>query len=225
MYITQGLHRSLLETPERVATICDDRQRTFAELGDRIARFASALQGLGVASGDRVAILSLNSDRYLEYLFGVPWADAVLNPINTRWSAQEVAYCLNDSDSRVLLVDDSLAPVVPALREECPQLQTVIHAGDGPTPDGMLSYEDLVAAAAPIPDCRRGGDSLAGLFYTGGTTGFSKGVMVSHTNLVTSAMGCTATGEFVSAGGSYLHAAPMFHAADQAGGTSMRRPD
>ncbi|MEQ1788193.1 MAG: AMP-binding protein, partial [Acidimicrobiales bacterium] len=218
MYITQGLQRSLLETPERVATICGDRQRTFAEVGDRIGRFASALQGIGVASGDRVAILSLNSDRYLEYLFAVPWADAVLNPINTRWSATEVAYCLNDSDSRVLLVDDALAPHVPALREACPQLRTVIHAGDGPTPDGMLSYEDLVAAATPIPDCRRGGDSLAGLFYTGGTTGFSKGVMLSHTNLVTSAMGCTATGEFVSAGGTYLHAAPMFHAADQAGG-------
>ena len=82
----------------------------------------------------------------------------------------------------------------------------------------MLAYEDLLAAATPIPDVRRGGDSLAGLFYTGGTTGFSKGVMLSHTNLVTSAMGCTATGEFVSAGGTYLHAAPMFHAADQAGG-------
>ncbi|MEO7574006.1 MAG: long-chain fatty acid--CoA ligase [Acidimicrobiales bacterium] len=218
MYITQGLHRSLLETPDRVATICGDRQRTFAELGDRIARLAGALQGLGVASGDRVAILSLNSDRYLEYLFAVPWADAVLNPINTRWSDQEVAYCLNDSDSRVLVVDDALAPMVPALREQCPQLATVVHAGDGPTPDGLLSYEDMLAAADPIPDVRRGGQSLAGLFYTGGTTGFSKGVMLSHTNLVTSAMGCTATGEFVSAGGSYLHAAPMFHAADQAGG-------
>lgn len=218
MYLTQGLQRSLQQTPERVATICGDRQRTFAELGDRIARFADALHTLDVASGERVAILSLNSDRYLEYLFAVPWADAVLNPINTRWSAAEVAYCLNDSDSRVLLVDDALAPMVPALREECPQLRAVIHAGDGPTPDGMVSYEKLVAAATPIGDCRRRGDSLAGLFYTGGTTGFSKGVMLSHTNLVTSAMGSTATGEFVSAGGTYLHAAPMFHAADQAGG-------
>ena len=218
MYITQGLHRSLQQTPEQIATICGDRQRTFAELGDRIARLASALQGLGVASGDRVAILSLNSDRYLEYLFAVPWADAVLNPVNTRWSAQEVAYSLNDSDSRVVLVDDALGAMVPALREQCPQLQTVIHAGDGPTPDGMHAYEDLIAGASPIPDVRRGGDSLAGLFYTGGTTGFSKGVMLSHANLMTSAMGCTATGEFVSAGGTYLHAAPMFHAADQAGG-------
>ncbi len=52
----------------------------------------------------------------------MPWADAVLNPINTRWSDQEVAYCLNDSDSRVLLVDDAMAPMVPALREQCPQL-------------------------------------------------------------------------------------------------------
>jgi acyl-CoA synthetase (AMP-forming)/AMP-acid ligase II len=217
MYITQGLHRSLQQTPARIATICGDRQRTFAELGDRIARLAAALQELGVASGDRVAILSLNSDRYLEYLFGVPWADAVLNPINTRWSDQEVAYCLNDSDSRVLLVDDALAPMVPALREQCAHLETVIYAGDGPMPDGLLAYEDLLAAASPIPDCRRGGDSLAGLFYTGGTTGFSKGVMLSHRNLVTSAMGCTATGEFLSVGGTYLHAAPMFHAADQAG--------
>ena len=152
MYITQGLHRSLIEAPDRIATICGDRQRTFAELGDRIARFADALHTVGVASGDRVAILSLNSDRYLEYLFGVPWADAVLNPINTRWSAQEVAYCLNDSDSRVLLVDDAMAPHVPALREQCPQLRTVIHVGDGATPDGMLAYEDLLAAATPIPD-------------------------------------------------------------------------
>ncbi|MET0903486.1 MAG: long-chain-fatty-acid--CoA ligase [Acidimicrobiales bacterium] len=217
MYITQGLHRSLLETPDRLATTCGDRQRTFAELGDRVARLADALHTLGVASGDRVAILSLNSDRYLEYLFGVPWADAVLNPINTRWSAQEVAYCLNDSDSRVLLVDDAMAPHVPELREQCPQLRTVVHAGDGAAPDGTLAYEDLLAAAAGIPDVRRGGDSLAGLFYTGGTTGFSKGVMLSHRNLVTSAMGCTATGEFMSVGGTYLHAAPMFHAADQAG--------
>ena len=121
----------------------------------------------------------------------------------------------------MLLVDDALAPMVPSLREQCPQLTTVIHAGDGPTPDGLLPYEDLLAAATPVPDCRRGGDSLAGLFYTGGTTGFSKGVMLSHANLVTSAIGCTATGEFVSAGGTYLHAAPMFHAADQAG--TLRR--
>ena len=218
MYITQGLHRSLIESPDRIATIYADRRRTFAELGDRIARLADALHGVGVASGDRVAILSLNSDRYLEYLFGVPWADAVLIPINTRWSTQEVAYCLDDSDSHVLLVDDAMAPHVPALREQCPQLRTVIHLGDGATPDGTLAYEDLLAAATPTSDVRRSGDSLAGLFYTGGTTGFSKGVMLSHANLVTSALGCTATGEFVSPGGTYLHAAPMFHAADQAGG-------
>ena len=122
--------------------------------------FHAAEAGLVGLDGTVVAVVSggnVDPDRYLEYLFGVPWANAVLNPINTRWSAQEVAYCLNDSDSRVLLVDDALAPMVPALREACPQLQTVIHAGDGPTPDGMLSYEDLVAAATPIPDCRRGG--------------------------------------------------------------------
>ena len=100
----------------------------------RAEMVADALHTVGVASGDRVAILSLNSDRYLEYLFGVPWADAVLNPINTRWSAPEVAYCLNDSDSRVLLVDDAMAPHVPALHEQCPQCRVLATLEGTPLP-------------------------------------------------------------------------------------------
>ena len=95
--------------------------------------------------GDRVAILSLNSDRYLEYLFAVPWADAVLNPINTRWSRAGGGLL----PARLRLPRPAgrrrLRPAwSAALREQCPQLKTVIHAGDGATPDGMLAYEDLL---------------------------------------------------------------------------------
>ena len=71
---------------------------------------------LGVGDGDRVAMLALNSDRYNEYLLAVPWANAVLNPVNFRWSVAEIAYALRDSASRVLLVDDMFAPMLPALR-------------------------------------------------------------------------------------------------------------
>jgi acyl-CoA synthetase (AMP-forming)/AMP-acid ligase II len=216
MYLTQTLHRALQQEPDRLATIFGDRTRTVAESADRVARLAGALHALGVASGDRVGILALNSDRYHEYLLAVPWADAVLNPINIRWSPAEIAYSLRESRTSVLLVDDTFAQMVPALRNAWQELSTVIYMGDGETPDGMLDYEHLVASTEPVADARRGGDELLGLYYTGGTTGTPKGVMLSHRNLLTSALGSLATGSFLSPGGRLLHAAPMFHLADGA---------
>lgn len=194
MYLTQGLHRSVQQTPDAVMTVFGGRKRTFREVADRVARLAGALRGLGVGDGDRVAMLSLNSDRYHEYLLAVPWANAVLNPVNIRWSLAEIGYSLKDSQSTVLFIDDAFAPMLPALRQDYPELATVIHTGDGPAPEGALSYEALIAEAEPIADARRGGDEVAGLFYTGGTTGFPKGVMLSHTAMLTSTLGAIATG-------------------------------
>ncbi|MFC4947914.1 acyl-CoA synthetase [Pseudonocardia sp. GCM10023141] len=214
MYLTQALHRAVQQTPDQPATIFGERRRTWAECADRVARLAGAFQALGVAPGDRIAILALNSDNYHEYLLATPWADAVLNPVNVRWSPAEIAYSLVDSDTRVLLVDDAFAAMVPALREQCPDLATVIHCGEAPTPDGTLGYEALIAEHEPVPDAHRSGDALAGIFYTGGTTGFPKGVMLSHTNMLVSALGSTANGGFMTRGGRLLHTAPMFHLAD-----------
>lgn len=216
MYLTQGLHRAVQQTPDRVATIYGNRIQSCVASAKRIARLAGALRGLGVKSGDRVGMLALNSDRYHEYLLAVPWADAVLNPINIRWSPAEIAYSLRDSQTNVLLVDDAFVQAVPALRNAYPDLNTIIHCGDGPTPAGMLDYEDLVAASEPVEDVRRSGDQLAGVFYTGGTTGSPKGVMLSHANLVTSALGMLSIGSFLTRGGRLLHVAPLFHLADLA---------
>lgn len=216
MYLTQGLHRAVQSTPDAVATVFGDRERTFREHVDRIARFAGALQGLGVQSGGRVAMLSLNSDRYAEYLLAVPWADAVLNPVNIRWSPREIAYSLNDSGTEVLLVDDTFVPGVAPLREACPGVHTFVYCGEAEAPEGTVSYEELVAGSDHVPDARRSDDEIAGVFYTGGTTGFPKGVMLSHKNLVTSALGTVATGELLSGEARFMHAAPMFHLADLA---------
>ena len=214
MYLTQGLHRAVQQQPDEIMTVFGERRRTVREVVGRVARLAGALRETGVRGGDRVAMLSLNSDRYHEYLLAVPWADAVLNPVNTRWSAAEIGYSLRDSGSRALLVDDAFAPLVPELREACPELATVIHAGDSPAPEGIPGYEDLVAAADPVQDARRGGSDLAGLFYTGGTTGFPRGVMLSHDNLGVSWLGSAASGTLVRPGSRTLHVAPMFHLAD-----------
>ncbi|HVE24719.1 MAG TPA: AMP-binding protein, partial [Sporichthya sp.] len=171
MNITQHLQRNALHTPDCESTICGDRVRNWRETRERVARLAGALRSLGVASGDRVAILSLNSDRFVEYLFAVPWADAVINPVNIRWSPGEIAYSLQDSGTSVLFVDDAFAAMLPALRAQVPGLRTVVHCGDGTTPEGALDYESLIAEHAPIDVARRSGEALAGILYTGGTTG------------------------------------------------------
>ncbi|UVE16018.1 long-chain-fatty-acid--CoA ligase [Pseudomonas sp. LS44] len=213
MYITQGLHRHIQSRPNATAIRYRGRSVSYAEFGERVARLAGALKNLGVTSGERVAMLSLNSQRYIEYYQAVPWADAVLNPVNIRWSVAEIVYSLDDSETSVLIVDDAFLGLAGKVIEAAKTLRLVIYAGDGETPEGMLSYEALLAGSEPVEDARRGGDSLLGIFYTGGTTGFPKGVMLSHNNMGFSGLAAinqTGYGPHTV----YLHAMPMFHVAD-----------
>ncbi len=212
MYLTQPLHKALRECPEATATVFGERRQTYSQFAGRVARVAGALGAIDVAAGDRVAMLSLNSDRYLEYVYGVLWAGAVINPINIRWSAREIAYSLDDCDCAVLLIDDTFLPLLDELRERSASLSTMIYVGQSDCPDGLLDYESLLAEAAEVADAHRSGDDLAAVLYTGGTTGMPKGVMLSHRNLYSNALGAVA----VSARPPHavgLHAAPMFHVA------------
>ncbi|MFP5306960.1 MAG: long-chain-fatty-acid--CoA ligase [Gammaproteobacteria bacterium] len=212
-YLTQAIHRAMRQYPQRTATVCCGRRRSYAEVGERVARAAAALRQLGMEAGERVGILSMNSDRYLEAYFAVWWGGGAINPLNIRWSAREIAYALDDSDTRVLIVDDSFAPMVAELSERARRLRTVIFAGDAQAPAGMFDYEQLIAEHAPAADAMRSGADLAGVFYTGGTTGRPKGVMLSHANLYAGTFVGLAEG-VARADDIGLHAAPMFHLAD-----------
>ncbi len=213
MRLTQFLTSAADTFPNRIASIDGDRQHTWSEWHGRITRLAAALRGLGMAAGDRVAILALNSDRYTEYLYAIWWAGGAVVPMNTRWSAAENAYSLSDSGAQILFIDRSFAPMIDAIRAEAEGVRTVIHMGDDAAPEGMVSYEDLIAQHAPCADAMRGGEDLAGLFYTGGTTGFPKGVMLPHRALWYNAL-MTAREFRFGRDTRYLHVAPMFHLAD-----------
>jgi len=208
--VTHGLRRSLQINPNGPATVYGTRRRTWREVGERVSRLAAALVSLGIIPGDRVAVLSLNSDRYLELYLAVAWAGAVIVPLNIRWSPIENEDALRDCRASVLAIDKTFAATGAVLAKAIRGLR-IVYADDGDTP-GMESYESLIEQSRPMPDVMRTGADLAGIFYTGGTTGRSKGVMLSHHNLVASAQSCL--GEGVLPGtATCLHAAPMFHMA------------
>jgi long-chain acyl-CoA synthetase len=208
--LTQGLRRAAQVNARGTATICGERRRSWGEVQQRIARLAGALRGLGVAPGDRVAILALNGDRYFEAYYAVPWAGGVIVPLNTRLAAPEIAAILQDCGAGLLLVDAAFLPMLDGLGVA---LRAVVHLGDDAAPAGLAGYEALIAATAPVEDADRQGRDLAGLFYTGGSTGRAKGVMLGHDNLVANAVNaCYLIGYDRST--VYLHAASMCYLTD-----------
>ncbi|MBN9390972.1 MAG: long-chain-fatty-acid--CoA ligase [Chloroflexi bacterium] len=220
MYLTQALKRSAQTHGREAATIFQGRTHTWQELQGRVAKLAGALQQLGLKTNDRVAILSLNSDRYLELYFAVPWAGGVVVPMNTRWAVAEHIYSLNDSGATILVVDDRFESLVPQLLAGANTVTNVLYAGDGPVPEGMVSYETALEEADPVEDALRGNEDLAGIYYTGGTTGFPKGVMLSHAALWSNAISNMHEMDFKS-DSIYLHAPPMFHLADGAASNAV----
>lgn len=214
MSVTYGLHRALLLNRSGTATIFEGRRRSWTEVGDRVARLAGALKTLGVEPGDRVAVLMMNQDRYLELYFAVAWAGAVIVPLNIRWSTAENADAISDCRPKVLVVDAAFAKMGVELAQGLETLK-LVYADDAAVelPPDTLNYEELIAGAEPVPDAEADETALAGIFYTGGTTGRSKGVMLSHRNLLANARNMKAEG-LATAEGTYLHVAPMFHLAN-----------
>ncbi len=215
IYITQSVHRNCQKFPNQLATVFKDRKHTWTQFRNRVARFAGGLQKIGVQENDRVGILALNSDRYLEFYMGVPWAGAACVPLNTRWSVKENAYTINDCETTVLLVDDEYLHMVPGLKKEGVSVKEYIYIGEKDCPEGMYDYEKMIAENEPVEDACRNTLDLAGVYYTGGTTGFPKGAMITHMGLWSSAMAMISESG-IGAGDVYLHAAPMFHLADGA---------
>jgi len=208
--LTQLLRKAARERPQDVAIVDGARRLGFAELAERSARLAAALHEFGVRAGDRVGLLAHNSHRYAEFLMGAWWAGAVVNPVNTRWSAAEASASLDDCDTRILLVDEHFADMAAGLPERAACLRSLVFCGNGPPPHGMADLEALLAAARPAADADRGFDDLAVVMYTGGTTGRPKGVMLSHRNLLVNALATAAVfPEPLDRVG--LVAAPMFH--------------
>jgi long-chain acyl-CoA synthetase len=143
MYLTQGLRRAQQIRPKATSTVFRGRRRTWSETAERVARFAGGLKAAGVRPGDRVAILALNSDRYFELMYAIPWLGAAMVPVNTRLAPPEIQYILEDSRARALFVDGATKAHATALAGKMPTVEAVFYLDDGMPPEGMARGEDL----------------------------------------------------------------------------------
>ncbi|MFZ9016375.1 MAG: class I adenylate-forming enzyme family protein [Ilumatobacteraceae bacterium] len=195
-----ALRRAEATALHHEALVCGDTRLTYAEFGGRLRRLHGALVDLGTSPGDRVAVLSSNSIPFVELYCAISMAGRVQVPLNFRWAEPELAYALEDSGARILVCDRD-----PGRLADIVERVVRIDLGD---------YDELLAAATTLDfdEASVAEDDLAGLFYTGGTTGVSKGVMLTHRNLVTNAWNMQVT-QPLTPDDRYLVMAPMFHAA------------
>ncbi|RAY11252.1 acyl-CoA synthetase [Actinomadura craniellae] len=164
--------------PDRPALVAGDRRLTYRELNERASRVGHHLAGAGVRAGEHVAILSWNRAEWLESMLGIFKIRAVPIPVNYRYVAGELRHVLTDSDSVALIGERSLLARVAEIRAELPKLRHVVVLEDGSAdeiPDAV-PYEEALAAAAASDDFPPRSDDDRYIMYTGGTTGYPKGV-------------------------------------------------
>ncbi len=188
------------------AVVDGEKRFTYAEYAERTHRLANALRGMGVKPGDRVSFMTYNTHQLLEAYYGVLEAGAVLNPLNVRLAPAEIGYIVGHAGSKVVFFHADFEPMVTGLR---PSLAGDVRwvRMEGPSDE----YERLLADASTeyrAPEVDE--DAMAELFYTSGTTGRPKGVMLTHRNLYMHAFS-TALVLRVTDADTILHVVPLFH--------------
>nr|WP_099025327.1 fatty-acid--CoA ligase FadD5 [Mycolicibacterium palauense] len=188
------LARHALMQPGATALRFMGKTTTWGELDRRVTALADALAKNGIGAGDRVMILMLNRPEFLEAMLAANQLGAIAVPVNFRLTSHELAFLVEDCESRVIITETVLAQVATAVRELAPLAQTIVVAGS-PSDDGTLGYEEFLAQEAdPHPVADVPNDSPALIMYTSGTTGRPKGAVLTHTNLTGQTMTMLYTG-------------------------------
>lgn len=217
MILTETLKKASKFFPQKQAIVCGERRWTYQEFHERINRLSNSLRAFGVSKDDKVAILLPNCHAFLESYYGIAQIGAISVPINIRLSASEIAFILADSESKILITDPAYQKQIDSIREKMAGVKKILWTGDGITPqeERDLPYEESLKKGKPDspPETPITGEDIAQIYYTSGTTGRPKGVMLSHKNVTTHALGTIAeihlTDQDV-----WIHVAPLFHLAD-----------
>lgn len=210
------LRRAVKLYEDKVAVVDGEFRLTYKQVEDRVNQVVHSLDRLDVPFGARVALLDYNTYRYMELYFGLAQSKRVLLPLNIRLFPDDFAYILNDSEADMIIFHNDFKPI---LQQIIHQLDTVTHfyIADGEADEDWISgtYEDLITNSSKDPICYEPDDEndTLNLYYTSGTTGRPKGVMLTHRNIYTNALSTIISFKLEDATVWY-HVAPLFHLAD-----------
>jgi fatty-acyl-CoA synthase len=203
--------------PDKTAVVDSGLSYTYAQIGERVAGLARFFQARGIEPADRISVLEVNSHAYLETYYAAAGTGAILNPLNYRLAPKEIAYILRDSGSRWLIANHQFASQVQGLFAEETPLEGIIWIGEKASVPANLSsheYENVIEShQGSFKPVSIREDDIAHLYYTSGTTGRPKGVMLTHKNVCLHALGTIAELKLVDSD-IWGHIAPMFHLAD-----------
>ncbi|HET7671016.1 MAG TPA: AMP-binding protein [Burkholderiales bacterium] len=202
--IPEALRRAAREWPEQEAMVVPGERIRYGELLERAERAAASLQRMGLRRGDHLAICMGNSIDWVVAAYGASLAGAVVVPVNTRFKAEELKYCLAQSDSKFLVMVErflniDFGAMLRSIRAELPRLQTVVSPA-------ALSDPGSYQGEGPEPE------DVALIQYTSGTTAYPKGVMLTHKNMVLDAWHFGHR-QGMKEGDRYYSGRPLFHVA------------
>lgn len=212
MYIAEALRKAIQSNPDGIATVCAGREKTWLEFGNRVQRLAGWLSANGLEQGGRVAILSRNSDCFLECINATAWAGGVFSPLNTRLHMRELIKLINNTEAEFIFVDNSFHKQLLDVRGQLMHVRHIV-AMDPEVGSDEVDLEQVIAQSAPIPPVERKLEDIAGIYFTGGTTGLPKGVMLSNLCLAVFSTNLSLELEY-DQDSVYIHVAPMFHLAN-----------
>ena len=217
MILTESLQKAVRFFPTKPAIVCGNQRWSYRQFSERINRLSLCLRGWGIEKSDKVAILHPNCHCFLEAYYAVAQIGAVSVPINYRLSPREIAFLLQDSESKVLIAHRELQKLVDPVRSEIGIVEKIVWTGK----EGSLleprdvTYETALRSAGShsISEPGTQEEDVAQIYYTSGTTGRPKGVMLSHKNVSTHALG-TIVELHLTDRDVWVHVAPLFHLAD-----------
>lgn len=223
LIVKKLLDPPLTHSPDREIVYSSKHRYNYRSLNDRIHRLANGLESLGVQAGDTIAVFDYDSHRYLECFFAVPMMGAVLQTVNWRLSAEQIAYTIGHAEADIIIINSDFFPILENLKPMPASVKRVLLiAEDVDRPDTRIEiaaeYEDLLQSSSGnynFPEMDE--NTKATTFYTTGTTGNPKGVYFSHRQLVLHTFSvAVSTGAYHNivrfrSNDVYMPLTPMFH--------------
>ena len=211
MNTTDFLNIASAICPDKMAIVFEDKRYTFSQLNERVNRLANGLMKLGVKKGERVALIQVNCNQCVETYFAVAKMGGIYLPLNFRAKEKELAYMLNTAEATAIIIGERYVPMIKSIQPECKSLKHLITIEQ--KHDDMLYYEDIIENSPPDDVFAEIDDhDTTILMYTAGTTGFPKGVMLSH-NSFSSYMLENVTPADPEASESNILTVPLYHVA------------